>query len=79
MDQNESYKLLIECIESIKPGSGSLITMNTDLIEDGILDSLDAMTFIFKLEKRTGTKIKNIHEGSVDLSVESLVRGLSEL
>jgi len=33
------------------------IDPNTNLIESGILDSLDTMKFLFELEKRTSNKI----------------------
>ena len=52
--------------------------METNLLEDGILDSLDAMTFLFNLEKSVNSKITEIDEDFDDFSISSLVSILSK-
>ena len=49
----------------------------TDLIEEGILDSLDAMTFLFHLEKEVKQKIKEIDDEFDDFTVSTLIKILS--
>jgi acyl carrier protein len=49
------------------------ITESTDLVADGILDSLDQMNFLFQLEKRLDTKLASIDEDYQDFRVSSLV------
>lgn len=45
----------------------------TDLVESGVLDSLDVMNFLFQLEKRLGVKLKSIDMDYNDFRVSSLV------
>jgi len=77
MNRAEILQLIIECIESVNPDAGNNITEDTNLLEDAVLDSLDAMTFVFKLEKKANIKLKSITEDSVDLSVKTLIDELS--
>ena len=48
------------------------ITEDDDLIGDGIIDSLDAMMFLFELEKALGHKISTIDESYEDFTVRGL-------
>ena len=77
MNKEESLELIKECIESVSPGSSEEVTTDTNLIEDGILDSLDAMSFIFEIEKKIGTKLSSITEQDIDLLVSSLIDEIS--
>ena len=49
------------------------ITEDTDLVEDGMLDSLDSMTFLFELENDLGMKLEAIDETYEDFRVGSIV------
>jgi acyl carrier protein len=49
------------------------ITEDTDLVEDGMLDSLDSMTFLFELENDLGMKLEAIDETYEDFRVVSIV------
>lgn len=49
------------------------ITEDTNLVEDGMLDSLDSMTFLFELENDLGTKLEAIDETYDDFRVGALV------
>ncbi len=51
------------------------LEIDIDLFEEGILDSLDAMTFLFNLEKLVNKKIIEIDE---DFKISSLVSILSK-
>ena len=50
---------------------------DTDLIEEGILDSLDAMTFLFHLEKEVNKKISEIDDEFDDFKISTLIQILS--
>ena len=50
---------------------------DTDLIEEGILDSLDAMTFLFHLEKEVNEKISEIDDEFDDFIIATLIQILS--
>ena len=49
------------------------ITEDTDLVDDGMLDSLDSMTFLFELENDLGMKLEAIDETYEDFRVVSIV------
>jgi acyl carrier protein len=49
------------------------VTEDTDLVADGMLDSLDSMTFLFELENGLGTKLEAIDETYEDFRVGALV------
>lgn len=49
------------------------ITEETNLVEDGLLDSLDSMTFLFELENDLDTKLEAIDETYEDFRVGSIV------
>jgi acyl carrier protein len=48
------------------------LTEDDDLIGDGLIDSLDAMMFLFELEKALGRKITTIDESYEDFTVRGL-------
>ena len=49
------------------------IKLDTNLIEDGILDSLDAMSFLFELETIIDRKITEIDEEFEDFTIVRFV------
>ena len=51
--------------------SDESIKLDTNLIEDGILDSLDAMSFLFELERIIDKKITEIDEEFEDFTIDS--------
>ena len=54
MSDQKFINLIEECLEKSDVDlDGVNLNINTELIEEGILDSLDAMTFLFQLEKKT--------------------------
>ena len=74
MEQNEAIEYIKKTLELSEIELDDIsITMETDLLEDGILDSLDAMTFLFNLEKNVNTKIVEIDYDFNDFKISSLV------
>ena len=53
--------------------SDESIKLDTNLIEDGILDSLDAMSFLFELERIIDKKITEIDEEFEDFTIAKFV------
>lgn len=53
--------------------SDESIKLDTNLIEDGILDSLDAMSFLFELETIIDKKITEIDEEFEDFTIARFV------
>ena len=49
------------------------VTEETNLVDDGMLDSLDSMTFLFELENDLGSKLEAIDETYDDFRVGSIV------
>jgi acyl carrier protein len=54
-------------------GSVDDLTEETNLVEDGLLDSLDSMTFLFELENDLNTKLDAIDETYDDFRVGAIV------
>ncbi len=76
MTEEEIYTLIKVTLNEIVPGASDIISLETDLINQGILDSLDAMRFIFSLEKKLGQKIAIITEDNIDLLVSSIISAI---
>lgn len=49
------------------------ISEDTNLVDDGMLDSLDSMTFLFELENDLGMKLEAIDEAYEDFRVGSII------
>lgn len=78
MEKNEAIDYIKKTLELSEIELDDIsIGMETDLLEDGILDSLDAMTFLFNLEKNMNTKIVEIDDDFNDFKISSLVSILS--
>lgn len=73
MTDNEAFDLIRQALEQTKAGSSEKVTMETDLVADGILDSLDSMNFLFELETALGQPISSIDETFDDFRVATLV------
>ena len=69
----EKIKIICECIKMVKPDFNQEITIDTDLIKDGILDSLEAINFLFELENNFSDKIDDIDDDFNDFSVGSIM------
>lgn len=68
-----AYETIIEALEKTTPGVSSKVTMETDLIKDEVIDSLDSMSFLFELEEIIGKKLDAIDENFTDFRMLRLV------
>ena len=79
MEKSKAIKLIKHALELSEVDIQDLdLEIDIDLFEEGILDSLDAMTFLFNLEKIVNKKIIEIDEDFEDFNISSLVSILSK-
>ena len=78
MNATESVSLIKKALISAEVDIEDYsLNEDTDLIEEGILDSLDAMTFLFHLEKEVNEKIIEIDDEFDDFTISTLIQILS--
>jgi len=65
--------MICSAIEATSEGASKGVTLDTNLSEEEILDSLDLMNFLFELEDLHGSKIEEITETYDDYRVKTLV------
>jgi len=73
MTRDESLEHVRGAIQETVTDLPKEITESTDLVGEGILDSLDQMNFLFQLEKRLDTKLASIDEDYEDFRVSALM------
>lgn len=77
MSGESALEMIKKALEEVSKGSSKNVTMDTDLVKENILDSLDLMNFLFELEQLNGKKIEEITETHEDFRVATLVGFLS--
>ena len=78
MNSTESFDLIKKALIAAEVDISNLsLDEDTDLIKEGILDSLDAMTFLFHLEKEVNQKIKEIDDEFDNFQISNFVKILS--
>lgn len=78
MDNNAALELIKQALEATAPGKSANITLETDLVKDGVVDSLDSMNFLFELETLHGAKLEEIDETFDDFRVARLIEMLTK-
>lgn len=73
MTEAEALDMIRAAIEIVSPGTGETISIETDLQNDDILDSLDRMNFLFELEQLHHAKIEQITDTFDDYRISTLV------
>jgi acyl carrier protein len=73
MTRDEALERIKKALDTTVGTSADDITEATDLVGDGLLDSLDSMTFLFELEQDLGTKLEAIDETYEDFRVGAIV------
>ena len=78
MNSTEAFDLIKKSLIAAEVDISNLsLDEDTDLIKEGILDSLDAMTFLFHLEKEVNQKIKEIDDEFDNFQISNFVKILS--
>lgn len=73
MTEEEAIALIKRALETVQPGSSDKVTMETDLVGDEILDSLDSMNFLFEVETELDSPLAKIDESFDDFRIATLV------
>jgi len=73
MSDERAFTVLKDCLAKVVTNDISSIGPETDLIESGIIDSLDSMSLLYEIEQTIGKKIPEISDDYEDFRVGSLV------
>ena len=73
MSRDEAFKMIQDSLDVVKPGTGSKLTLESHLVDDGFVDSLDSMNFLFELENKHGSRLEQIDDTFNDFRVTRLV------
>jgi acyl carrier protein len=73
MTRDEALAAITKALTATVGSVDGDLTEETNLVEDGLLDSLDSMTFLFELENDLGSKLEAIDETYDDFRVGALV------
>ena len=73
MTREEALAAITKALTATVGSVDGEVTEDTNLVEDGLLDSLDSMTFLFELENDLDTKLDAIDETYEDFRVGSIV------
>lgn len=73
MTEDDALGHIKAALDATSAGLSEKISMDTHLTDDGIIDSLDSMNFLFELETVLGKKLTAIDEQFDDFRVKRLV------
>ncbi len=73
MNEEKALTLINQSLQCVLPDTDTVVDMKTHLTDDGVLDSLDMMSFLFELEQGLGRKIEGIDDDFTDFRVEKVV------
>jgi acyl carrier protein len=73
MTREEALAAITKALTATVGSVDGDVTEDTNLVEDGLLDSLDSMTFLFELENDLDTKLEAIDETYEDFRVGAIV------
>ncbi len=73
MTREEALTAITKALTTTVGDVDGTIGDDTNLVEEGMLDSLDSMTFLFELENDLGMKLEAIDETYEDFRVGSIV------
>jgi acyl carrier protein len=78
MTKDEAFNMIQEALDKVKPGSGAKLTAEAHLVDDGFVDSLDSMNFLFELENAHGGRLEQIDDTFSDFRVVRLIEILAD-
>ncbi len=73
MSEEEAFSLIQQALDKTGAGLAGKVDMSSHLVNDGIVDSLDSMNFLFELEQLTGKRLEEIDEKFNDFRVSRLI------
>ena len=72
MTKEQAIELIREALADVLAKKIGPLDAKTNLVTDGVVDSLDLMTFLLQLETRAGKKLKAIDENFTDFRVGTI-------
>jgi acyl carrier protein len=73
MTREEALMAITKALTTTVGDVDGTIGEDTNLVDEGMLDSLDSMTFLFELETDLGMKLEAIDETYEDFRVGSII------
>ena len=73
MTRDEALAVITKALIATVGSVDGDLAEDTNLVDDGLLDSLDSMTFLFELENDLGSKLEAIDETYDDFRVGALI------
>ncbi len=73
MTREEALTAITKALTTTVGDIDGTLGEDTNLVDEGMLDSLDSMTFLFELENDLGLKLEAIDETYEDFRVGSIV------
>lgn len=73
MTREEALTAITKALTTTVGDVDGTLGEDTNLVDEGMLDSLDSMTFLFELENDLGLKLEAIDETYEDFRVGSIV------
>jgi acyl carrier protein len=73
MTREEALTAITKALTTTVGDVDGTIGEDTNLVDEGMVDSLDSMTFLFELENDLGLKLEAIDETYEDFRVGSIV------
>lgn len=71
MNKEEQFKSLKEVIAKVNSSKASKVKLQSDLVKDGILDSIEIVSLVFELEEAYSCKFDDSFN---DFRVETLLK-----
>lgn len=78
MTEDEALGHIKNALDATMAGLSEKVSVDSHLTDDGIIDSLDSMNFLFELETVLGKKLTAIDEQFNDFRVKKLVEIVRE-
>lgn len=73
MNRAEALSMVKQALDNVSPGLSESVTEETHLTNEDIVDSLDAMNFLFELETLNGQKIAAVDDAFENFQVSNIM------
>ena len=73
MNEQDALNLIKQALDKVDAGISEKVSAKSNLVEDEILDSLDAMNFLFELNEVAGKDFPEIDDSYDDYRVSTLI------
>jgi|TARA_B100001093_G_scaffold279040_1_gene266694 acyl carrier protein len=70
---DKALEIIKSALDNVQDGLSEKVTAKSDLTKDSILDSLDAMNFLFELQTLLNSSLPEIGDGFSDYRMSTLI------